>query len=138
MGLVLLMVCLMGCGPDQAARDREFEAVRQAARQYLEAEARGDLEAVYYLIAPGSEFRRSYTLDQYRTMVDRKAPRITDYRLERVADLVVDPDRKGYPHLEMTANVTVKVWILDPKVGVTAERTNIFTFVKEKGVWYKG
>lgn len=131
--IVLLLGMVSACGEN--ANQKEIAAVRRAAEQYLSAEKDGNLEKVYGLLAPSSEFRRNYSYDQYRGIVADKSVRLADYDIREITGL---NSETGRPELEMLADVLVLVRMFDPLTGLTTERETVFTFVKEKGVWYKG
>ena len=130
-GLLLGLTAACGSSADR----KEIAAVRHAAEQYLSAEKDGNLEKVYGLLAPSSDFRRNYSFDQYRIIVADKSVRLADYDIREVTGL---NSETGRPELEMLADVLVLVRMFDPLTGLTTERETVFTFVKEKGVWYKG
>jgi hypothetical protein len=131
--VVVAFGVVAACGAN--VEQKEIAAVRQVAVKYLDAEKDGNLEKVYGLLAPSSDFRKNYSYDQYRLIVADKAVRLADYDIREITGL---NSETGRSELEMTADVLVLVRLFDPLTGLTTERETVFTFVKEKGVWYKG
>lgn len=124
----------LGCGGDEA----EKRAVRRAAEVYFEAERRGDLEGVYQALAPSSDFRRTYSLENYKSLVGRGGQQVKDYEIIRVGSPSDEVDREAHPAVEMIAEVYVLIRYFDPASGQTLEKNTTMTFVKENGRWYKG
>ena len=135
--IFLLILLAAGCGRTSADR-AEIDLVRESAQAYFEAEVAGDLEGVYYRLAPSSRFRQSYTFENYTDIMAGQPVRVVWYRIEDVGNLVRKPDVAGSPLVEMTAEVTVLVGLKQGDNGETLERRSVLIFIKENGSWYKG
>lgn len=135
---IAVLGAAVGVASDEVDSRLEIEAVRKAAVEYFDAEIRCDLKAVYYSIAPSSVFRTRYSFQNYVDMYSRGGPRVKSYRIDDIGGITPQLDEEAHPKIEMIADVTVFLEVFDPKTGKTHERTTIFVFVKENGIWYKG
>ena len=131
----VFLISLSSCGWGESAEKKE---IRKTAEAYLEAERQGDLDAVWDLLAPSSDFKRGYTLDMYKAMTARGGARIKDYIIEEISGVTSQVDQGRYKDVDRIAEVAVKVVITFDDSGETAERRTSFTFVREDGRWYKG
>ena len=116
----------------------EKRAVRRAATAYLDAERAGDVEKVWSLLAPSSDFRKGYTLDMYRDMASLGGARVKDYVIEDITGLSSQFDYGQYRGVDRIAEVKVTVMVVFEATGEISRRRTSFTFVKESGQWYKG
>ncbi|MFH1135588.1 MAG: nuclear transport factor 2 family protein [Pseudomonadota bacterium] len=133
--LALVLVLASACGWGESGEIRE---VRRAAAAYLEAERAGDVEGVWNLLAPSSDFKKGYTLDMYREMASQGRGRIKDYVIEDISGLSSQFDYDYYRGVDRIAEVKVLVTVVFDETGETSSRRTSFTFVKEGGQWYKG
>lgn len=116
----------------------EEEAILQAARAYLEAEVRRDLPKVYACLAPSSVYRSLNDYKAYLAEADASPVRIRSYKILGVKRIRGNHDPKAYPHVEQFAQVEVDIVIYYGDTQMTSEVNFDFTFIKEKGRWYKG
>jgi hypothetical protein len=145
--MVLLMVSLLVGFPDKGhsrgpdgspAATAEEASVYEAARQYLDAEVRRDLKAVYSFLAPSSVYRATYDYDAFLAEAQASPVRIITYTIRRVAHIRDNHDPKAFPKIEKFARVEVDVVVFYQD---TKQKTDVnfdFTFIKEAGKWYKG
>ena len=114
----------------------EKRALARAAESYLQAQAEGDLETVYHLLPPSSQYRQSHSLEQFRADVARQmGPALSSYRIVRVADLRSNDSPDLYPRAQKLAAVEVEVTF--KHTGPDTVYNYSFTFLKEKRAWYK-
>ena len=80
-GMLLAVALIMIFSVTESAlcgsqNDPEAEAVMQVARDYLDAEVRGDYPAVYASFAPSSDYARSNSFEQYLASVRSAQDRV--------------------------------------------------------------
>ena len=64
--------------------------------------------------------------------------RIVAYRILNIAGIRDNEDRQAWPGVEKFARVEVDLEFRYVDTGETAQANFDFTFLKEKGRWYKG
>ena len=115
----------------------EKSAVEQAAGNYLKAEKEGNLNQVYALLAPSSAYRKTHSYDQFLQDMASHAPvKVNTYRIVNVHRLRDNDMKKDYPDVEKFVQVEVDVTFKHS--GENTVFNYSFTFLKEKGNWYKG
>ena len=113
-------------------------AVYRAARAYLEAERKRDLKAVYGHLAPSSAYCATHDYAAYLAEAEASPVRIVAYRILNIAGIRDNEDRQAWPGVEKFARVEVDLEFRYVDTGETAQANFDFTFLKEKGRWYKG
>ncbi len=115
----------------------EKSAVEQAAGNYLKAEKEGNLEKVYALLAPSSTYRKTHSYDQFlQDMASQPPVKVNTYRIVNICRLRDNDMRKDYPDVDKFVQVEVDVTF--EHSGENSVFNYSFTFLKEKGSWYKG
>jgi hypothetical protein len=140
--LCLIMVCMgisgaiAGAGNNKAAD--ETLSVRDAARTYLEGEVRGDLDAVWRMLAPSSFYVKTHSYEEYLDHARLSPVRVVEYRILAVSGVSKNQDRRTHPGIQSFARVEVELKLYSRDTN-THDIVNIeFTFVKERNRWYKG
>ena len=113
-------------------------AVYRAARAYLDAEVKRDLKAVYGHLAPSSVYCATHDYAAYLAEAEASPVRIVAYRILNVAGIRDNGDRQVWPAVEKFAQVEVDLEFLYVDTGETTQVNFDFTFIREKGRWYKG
>ena len=113
-------------------------AVYRAARAYLEAERKRDLQAVYGHLAPSSAYCATHDYAAYLAEAEASPVRIVAYRILNIAGIRDNEDRQAWPGVEKFARVEVDLEFRYVDTGETAQANFDFTFLKENGRWYKG
>ena len=113
-------------------------AVYRAARAYLDAEVNRDLKAVYSHLAPSSVYCATHDYAAYLAEAEASPVRIVAYRILNVAGIRDNGDRQAWPAVEKFAQVEVDLEFLYVDTGQTTQVNFDFTFIREKGRWYKG
>ncbi len=116
----------------------EGRAVYRAARAYLEAELKRDLKAVYDHLAPSSVYCALHDYAAYAAEAEASPVRIVAYRILNIGGIRDNEDRQAWPGVEKFAQVEVDLKFRYIDTGETTEANFSFTFLKEKGRWYKG
>jgi hypothetical protein len=115
----------------------EKSAVEQAAGNYLKAEKEGNLKQVYALLAPSSAYRKTHSYDQFlQDMASHRPVKVNTYRIVNICRLRDNDMRKDYPDVDKFVQVEVDVTF--EHSGENSVFNYSFTFLKEKGNWYKG
>lgn len=142
--LILILLCapsaaMCAAEPDgPAGLSAEGLAVYRAARAYLDAELKRDLTAVYDHLAPSSVYCATHDYAAYLAEAESSPVRIVEYNILNIAGIRENEDRQAYPDVEKFARVEVDLKFLYVDTGQTAQVNFDFTFIKEKGRWYKG
>jgi len=116
----------------------EESAVHERAQRYLDAEVKRDLKAVYGYLAPSSIYCSTHNYETYLAEAESSPVRILEYKIQRIAHIRDNPDKKTYPRIEKFAQVEVDMKVFYTDTQQTAEVNFDFTFIKEGGNWYKG
>ena len=135
--LSMSLVCpKVGIG-DKSAAD-ETQSVRDAAGKYLDAEVRGDPDAVWGMLAPSSVYVKTHSYEEYLAEAKGLPVRVVEYRILAISGISENDDRGTYPDIQAFARVEVELKLFSRDTG-THDVVNIdFTFVKEGNRWYKG
>ncbi len=135
--LNMSMSCANAAAEKKDAAD-EAQSVRDAARKYLDAEVRGDLDAVWGMLAPSSVYAKTHSYEGYLAEVKGSPVRVVEYRILAISGIRENDDRGTYPDIQSFARVDVELRLFSRDTG-THDVVNIeFTFVKERNRWYKG
>lgn len=115
----------------------EKEAIEKTALAYLNAEMKKDTETVYVLLAPSSDYRRTHSYPEYLKEITENPPLlIKEYKIIRIYRLRGNDNRKLYPDVDKLVQVEVEMTFA--QTGPNTIYNYCFTFLKEKGTWYKG
>jgi hypothetical protein len=115
----------------------EKDTIEQTAHAYFKAEMNKDFPQVYALLAPSSDYRKKHTYETFLNDISQYPPaEINTYEIVRIHRLRDNDNRENYPGVEKFVQVEVDVTF------TTSGPNNVynysFTFLKEKGSWYKG
>ena len=116
----------------------EETAVLEAARKYFDAEVARDLPTVYRCLAPSSAYCASHDYEAFLAEANTSPVRIVEYKIVRIAHIKNNDDLKGFPLVEKFAYVEVDVVVHYKDKNEKADVNFGFTFIKERGKWYKG
>ncbi len=141
-GACLAMISIIVlCFPErthcEAQNDPETEAVMKAARDYMDAEVRGDYPAVYASFAPSSDYAKSNSYEQYLADARLSQQRVVKYRIVAITYIKKNDSKLTFSAVDKIAEVEVEVTFLQ---NATKDRSEInigFIFFKEAGKWYK-
>ena len=140
LSLIFLNMCIscanVGVGDKRAAD--ETQSVRDAAQKYLDAEVRGDRDAVWGMLAPSSVYVKTHSYEEYLAEAKGSPVSVVEYRILAISAISQNEDHGTYPDIESFARVEVELKLFSRDTG-THDVVNIdFTFVKEDNKWYKG
>ncbi len=121
---------------NKAALIWERSTIEQTARAYLEAEMERNLEKVYAFLAPSSPYRKTHDYQEFLQDVGNSPKKISTYRIVDIYRLRDNDNRKNYPLVDKFVQVEVDITFAN--TGENSTYNYCFTFLKEKGVWYKG
>lgn len=124
--------------PAKTAVSSEEPAVLEAARKYFDAEVARDLPAVYRCLAPSSVYCATHDYEAFLAEAHASPVRIVGYKIVRIAHIRNNEDFKGFPHVEKFAYVEVDIVVHYTDKNEKADVNIGFTFIKERGKWYKG
>ncbi len=116
----------------------ERPSIERAALEYLEAEMSGDHAKVYSMLAPSSAYVRSHTYGQYLEEASGSTVKVRGYRIVDIYRLRPNHDPNSFPGVERFVQVEVEVDVGFDDMETTTTCNYCFTFLKEKGRWYKG
>ncbi len=116
----------------------EKEAIEKTARQYFKSEMDRDHKQVYALLAPSSIYRKDHTYQQFIQEATESKVIIHNYRIVDIYRLRDNDNRKDYPSIDKFVQVEVDMEISFRSSGAKSTYNYCFTFLKEKGAWYKG
>ncbi|MCX5841638.1 MAG: hypothetical protein NTY16_09350 [Deltaproteobacteria bacterium] len=77
----------------------EESAVHERAQKYLDAEVKRDLKAVYGYLAPSSIYFSTHNYETYLAEAESSPVRILEYKIQRIAHIRDNPDKKTYPKM---------------------------------------
>jgi len=97
-----------------------------------------DLPAVYASLAPSSIYCATHDYEAFLAEADASPVRISGYKILRITHVRTNEDFKRFPKVEMFAQVEVDVIVFYKDTSEKADINFGFTFIKEKGKWYKG
>jgi hypothetical protein len=116
----------------------ERGSIENAVRAYFQAEMQRDYPKLYACLAPSSAYRRAHTYQQFLEDVEKSPVKIQEYRIVDIYRLRDNHDTKTYPGVEKYVQVEVDVDLSFADTGTKSTCNYCFTFLKEKGAWYKG
>lgn len=115
----------------------EKNTIQKTAHAYLKAEMKKDSRRIYNLLAPSSDYRRTHTYEEFLNDIAETPPLSIDaYKIIRIYNLRDNDNRQNYPGVDRFVQVEVEVNFT--KSGPNSIYNYSFTFLKEKGRWYKG
>lgn len=115
----------------------ERNAIEKTAHAYLHAEMKKDLRQVYSFLAPSSDYRKTHSYEAFLKEMQNDSPMtIHSYKIVRICHLRDNEMRSRYPDVEKFVQVEVDVTF--DESGPDSVFNYSFTFLKEKGRWYKG
>jgi hypothetical protein len=115
----------------------EKDAIENTAHAYLKAQMNKDSRQVYALLAPSSDYKKTHSCEQFMKDVAGNPPlSINEYKIVDIYRLRDNYDRKNYPGVDKFVQVEVEVTFKHS--GPDSIYNYSFTFLKEKGKWYKG
>ena len=115
----------------------EKSAIEKAALDYLQAEQEGDRRQAYALLAPSSDYKKAHSYEDFLQDIGNYPPvQIGSYQIVGIYRLRDNDNRQSYPDVEKL--VQVEVDITFQHTGENSVFNYSFTFLKEKGTWYKG
>lgn len=115
----------------------EERAITRAAERYFQAEMSGDTRLIYSLLAPSSIYRKTHSYEDYLKELHIYPPvKIMTYRIVRLTRLRQNEDRATYPDVDKMVQVEVDVTFAHGGSNMVFNYS--FTFLKEKGNWFKG
>jgi hypothetical protein len=115
----------------------EKDAIEKTAHAYFKAEMAGDVKQVYAVLAPSSVYKKAHSYDEFVKDIANYPPvAINTYQIVSIYRLRNNDNRENFPGVDKF--VQVEVDITFSKAGPNSVFNYCFTFLKEKGVWYKG
>jgi hypothetical protein len=115
----------------------EKNAIEKVAASYLQAEKEGNRRLAYDLLAPSSDYRKAHSYEDFLKDVGNYPPvKIGSYQIVGIYRLRDNDNRQSYPDVDKF--VQVEVDITFQHTGESSVFNYSFTFLKEKGNWYKG
>ncbi|HON58273.1 MAG TPA: hypothetical protein P5040_00165 [Smithella sp.] len=115
----------------------ERNAIEKTAHDYLRAEMKKDFRQVYDLLAPSSDYRKAHSYEAFLKDTGSYPPMTMDsYKIVRICHLRDNDVKQRYPEVEKFVQVEVDVTFAES--GPDSIFNYSFTFLKEKGRWYKG
>ncbi len=116
----------------------ERGSIESAVRTYFKTEMQQDYPKLYDCLAPSSAYRRTHTYQQFLRDVENSPVKIKSYQIVDIYRLRSNHDRKTYPSVDRFVQVEVDVDLNFADTGTKSTCNYCFTFLKEKGAWYKG
>ena len=105
---------------------------------YFKAEMERDFKQVYAYLAPSSSYKKTHSYEQFVKDVGSSPVRIETYRIIDIYRLRDNDDRGKYPLVDKFVQVEIDVDIRFTDAGAKSTYNYSFTFLKEKGIWYRG
>jgi hypothetical protein len=116
---------------------REKDSIEKTAHDYLRAEMKKDFRQVYTLLAPSSDYKKTHSYEAFLKDIENyPSTTIDSYKIVRIYNLRDNDMRQLYPQVEKFVQVEVDVTFAES--GPDSVFNYSFTFLKEKGNWYKG
>ena len=97
-----------------------------------------DFKKVYAYLAPSSAYKKTHSYEAFLKDVENSPVRIQTYRIVDIYRLRDNDNRENFPLVGKFVQVEVDVDIRFTDTGAKSTYNYSFTFLKEKGVWYKG
>ena len=116
----------------------EKRAIEKATKDYFQAEMGCDFKQVYAYLAPSSTYKKTHSYEQFLKDVGNSPVKIETYRIVDIYRLRDNDNRENYPLVDKFVQVEVDVDIRFTDTGAKNTYNYSFTFLKEKGIWYKG
>jgi hypothetical protein len=116
----------------------EKRAIEKATNAYFKAEMERDFKQVYAYLAPSSAYKKTHSYEAFLKDVGNSPVRIQTYRIVDIYRFRDNDNREDYPLVDKFVQVEVDVDIRFTDTGAKSTYNYSFTFLKEKGVWYKG
>jgi hypothetical protein len=116
----------------------ERAAIERATRAYFQAEMEHNLQQVYAQLAPSSTYKQTHTYREFLQDVGDSPVRIQAYRIVDIYRFRNNDNRGNYPAVEKMVQVEVDVDLHFTDTGRKSTYNYCFTFLKERGGWYKG
>jgi len=142
--IILIVITVVLCSAilaSQAGRIellKERDDIERSLHSYFAAEMNRNLKEVYACLAPSSVYKCSHTYEEFLADVKDSPVRIADYQIVDIYNLRKNTDRATYPDVDRLVQTEVDVIILYTDTNETRTINYCFTFLKEKGTWYKG
>ncbi len=115
----------------------EKDTIENTAHAYLNAEMKKNSQLVYALLAPSSDYKKTHSYENYLNDLKENPPlSMNEYKIVRIYNLRSNDNKENYP--EVDKFVQVEVEITFSNAGPNNIFNYSFTFLKEKGNWYKG
>ena len=115
----------------------EKDAIENTAHSYLKAEMTKNTRQVYALLAPSSDYKQTHSYEEFLKDITKNPPlSINEYKIIKINRLRNNDNRQNYPGVEKFVQVEVEVTF--KHTGPNSIYNYSFTFLKEKGKWYKG
>jgi len=115
----------------------ERDAIEKVASTYLKSEMEGNSRQVYAFLAPSSDYRKTHSYEEFlKDIVDNPPMAINTYKIVDIYRLRDNDNRKSYPAVDKFVQVEVELTFA--QAGPNNIYNYSFTFLKEKGTWYKG
>lgn len=116
----------------------EKVAIEKVTHAYFKAEMERDFKKVYAYLAPSSAYKKTHSYEAFLKDVENSPVRIQTYRIVDIYRLRDNDNRENFPLVGKFVQVEVDVDIRFTDTGAKSTYNYSFTFLKEKGVWYKG
>jgi hypothetical protein len=115
----------------------EKDTIEKTVHAYLKAEMKKDSRQVYALLAPSSDYKKMHSYEEYLKDIAQNPPlSINEYKIIRIYRLRDNDNRRNYPAVDKFVQVEVELTFTN--AGPNNIYNYSFTFLKEKGNWYKG
>src|SRR5659263_183738 len=115
----------------------ERDAIEKVAHTYLKAEMEGNSKQVYAFLAPSSTYKQTHSYEEFlKDIVGYPPMAINTYKIVNIYRLRDNDNPKNYPGVDKFVQVEVDVTFT--QAGPNSIYNYSFTFLKEKGNWYKG
>jgi hypothetical protein len=116
----------------------EKVAIENITNAYFKAEMERDFKQVYAYLAPSSAYKKTHSYEAFLKDVGNSPVRIETYRIVDIYRLRDNDNRENYPLVDKFVQVEIDVDIRFIDTGAKSTYNYSFTFLKEKGAWYKG
>ena len=115
----------------------EKDAIEITAHAYLKAEMNKNSRQIYALLAPSSDYKKTHTYDEYlKDITVNSSEPISSYKIMRIYRLRDNDNKQNYPGVDKFVQVEVELTFAHTDPNSIYNYS--FTFLKEKGKWYKG
>ncbi len=115
----------------------ERDAIEKVASTYFKSEMEGNSRQVYAFLSPSSDYKKTHSYEEFlKDIVDNPPMAINTYKIVDIYRLRDNDNRKSYPTVDKLVQVEVELTFA--QAGPNSIYNYSFTFLKEKGTWYKG